>query len=109
MLHIRPLTRDELDTAVEWAAAEGWDPGTGDADAFWAADPGGYWAGELDGELVATISLVRQSADFGFAGLYIVRPDLRGTGRGLALWQAVVDGSPLIGLTIYGVTSLELG
>ncbi len=25
-LHIRPLRRDELNLAVDWAAAEGWNP-----------------------------------------------------------------------------------
>ena len=41
-MKIRPLTREELDVAVGWAAEEGWDPGRGDAEAFWAADPGGF-------------------------------------------------------------------
>lgn len=106
-MRIRPLTRAELDVAVGWAGAEGWDPGAGDADAFWASDPGGFWAGELDGELVATLSLVRQSPAFGFAGFYIVRPDMRGAGHGLALWRAVVDASPLATIGLDGVPDQE--
>lgn len=106
-VRIRPLTRTELDTAVGWAGAEGWDPGVGDADAFWAGDPGGFWAGERDGELVATLSLVRQGPRFGFAGFYIVRPDLRGSGHGLALWRAVVDASPLETIGLDGVPAQE--
>lgn len=106
-MRIRPLRRSELETAVGWAAAEGWDPGHGDADAFWAADPGGFWGGELDGELVATISLVRWSPAFGFVGFYLVRPDLRGAGHGLALWRAVVDTSGLATLGLDGVPAQE--
>lgn len=106
-VRIRPLTRAELDVAVGWADAEGWDPGAGDADAFWASDPGGFWAGEVDGELVATLSLVRQSPTFGFAGFYIVRPDRRGAGHGLALWRAVVDASPLATIGLDGVPAQE--
>lgn len=106
-MRIRLLRRGELDTAVGWAAAEGWDPGRGDADAFWAADPGGFWGGELDGELVATISLVRWSPAFGFVGFYLVRPDRRGAGHGLALWRAVVDASDLPTLGLDGVPAQE--
>ena len=31
-LKIRPLTREEFDVAVEWAAAEGWNPGLHDTE-----------------------------------------------------------------------------
>ncbi len=84
----RPMLRAELDVALGWAAAEGWNPGAQDAEAFWAADPGGFWLGERDGQPVASISVVRYGADYGFLGCYIVRPELRGSGLGLQLWQA---------------------
>ncbi len=84
----RQMQRAELDLALGWAAAEGWNPGPQDATAFWAADPGGFWLGELEGEPVASLSVVRYGAGYGFLGCYIVRPGLRGTGLGLALWQA---------------------
>ena len=83
----RPATRAELDTAVEWAAAEGWNPGTGDADIFWDTDPAGFVAAERDGELVATGSIVAYDDAFGFMGFFIVRPDLRGRGIGRAFWH----------------------
>ena len=84
---MRRMTRAELDTAVEWAAAEGWNPGLGDATAFWAADPEGFFVGELDGELVASISIVRYADRRSFLGFYIVRPDQRGRGFGWRLWE----------------------
>ena len=83
----RPMARPELDLALAWAAEEGWNPGPHDAAAFWAADPGGFWLGELDGSPVASISVVRYGAEYGFLGCYIVRPEHRGGGLGLALWQ----------------------
>ena len=95
---IRTMTRPELDTAIEWAAAEGWNPGLRDAACFHAADPDGFLAGVLDGELVATISVVRYGASFGFLGLYIVKPEHRGHGHGLALWNAGI--AHLAGRTI---------
>ena len=50
---IRPMSRAELDIAVEWAADEGWNPGLHDADSFFAADSGGFLMGLLNGEPVA--------------------------------------------------------
>ena len=85
--HVRPMTRSDLDMAVEWAAAEGWNPGLHDADTFWAADPGGFLLGLLESEPVATISAVRYGGHFGFIGFYIVRPEFRGQGHGIALWR----------------------
>jgi len=84
----RPMRRAELDLALDWAAAEGWNPGLRDADAFWAADPGGFWIAELDGEPIGSLSVVRYGPEFGFLGFYIVRPGWRGQGHGLALWRA---------------------
>jgi len=85
--HIRPMRREEIDLAIEWAAREGWNPGLHDADAFHVADPQGFLIGLLDGEPVATLSAVRYGADFGFMGFYIVDPACRGKGYGLQLWN----------------------
>lgn len=84
----RPMRRAELDLALDWAAAEGWNPGLRDADAFWAADPGGFWLAELEGGPTGSISVVRYGPEFGFLGFYIVRPAWRGQGHGMALWRA---------------------
>jgi GNAT superfamily N-acetyltransferase len=89
MLTCRAMRRTELDLALDWAAAEGWNPGLRDADAFWAADPEGFLLAELgDAEPVGCISVVRYGPAFGFLGFYIVRPEWRGQGHGLALWRA---------------------
>jgi Acetyltransferase (GNAT) domain len=68
---IRSMTRDELGIALDWAAAEGWNPGLHDAACFHAADPEGFLVGLLDGEPVATISVVRYAMDCGLLGFYI--------------------------------------
>jgi hypothetical protein len=85
---IRTLVLDEVETLVDWAAAEGWNPGLGDAAAFQAADPEGFIGAFVDGEMVAGISAVAYGGDFGFIGLYICRPDRRGEGHGKAVWDA---------------------
>lgn len=85
---IKTMTRDELNIAVDWAAAEGWNPGLYDADAFHAADPGGFLIGTLDDEPVATLSAVKYGETYGFLGFYIVKPLFRGKGYGIRIWKA---------------------
>ena len=85
-LIIRPMMRTELDTLVEWAANEGWNPGLDDARIFWEADPEGFVAAELAGELIGGGSIVSYAGRFGFMGFFIIRPDHRGQGLGKRLW-----------------------
>ena len=99
-LEITVADRSGVDTIVGWAAAEGWNPGLHDAAAFHATDPGGFLLGSIDGEPVGAISVVRYGPAFAFLGLYIVRPEWRGRGHGLAMWRAGMGlrGSRTIGL-----------
>lgn len=87
-MEIRAMTLPELEMVLDWAAMEGWNPGLQDAASFYAADPGGFLLGVLDGEPVASIFAVRYGAGFGFIGGYIVRPEFRGKGYGMAVWRA---------------------
>jgi len=91
---------DEISTAVDWAAGEGWNPGLADAPCFAVADPQGFLIGELDGSPAATVSCVNYGASFAFLGFYIVREDLRGRGYGLRIWNAAIAhaGGRVIGL-----------
>ncbi|MFJ6927058.1 GNAT family N-acetyltransferase [Streptomyces nigra] len=70
-----------------WAAAEGWNPGLSDGPVFFAQDPDGFFLGRIDGEPVSAISVVTYGPDYAFLGCYLVRPDLRGRGLGLATWR----------------------
>ncbi|WP_067574551.1 GNAT family N-acetyltransferase [Nocardia acidivorans] len=78
----------EWATVTEWAAAEGWNPGPADRIAFFAQDPKGFFLGRVDGEPASAVSVVNYGNDFAFLGFYLVRPDLRGRGFGLATWKA---------------------
>jgi hypothetical protein len=99
-LRIRAMRPDEIPLAVDWAAAEGWNPGLEDAACFATVDPHGFLIGELDGEMAATISCVNYDDRFSFLGFYIVRSDLRGHGHGLRIWQQAIAhaGPRVIGL-----------
>jgi hypothetical protein len=99
-LRIRTLRPDEVQLAVDWAAAEGWNPGLADAACFTTVDREGFLVGELEGEPAAVISCVNYNDNFAFLGFYIVRADLRGRGYGLRIWQQAIAhaGARVIGL-----------
>lgn len=92
---IRTLTLPEVERLLDWAKAEGWNPGLADAAPFLAADEGGFFGSFNEGRMAAGISTVRYGADFAFIGLYISHPDHRGKGFGRAVWDhamAALDG-----------------
>ena len=99
-LRIRTMRPDEIPIAVEWAAAEGWNPGLADSACFATVDSDGFLVGELDGAPVATVSCINYDARFAFLGFYIVRRDVRGRGYGLRIWNAAMShaGARVIGL-----------
>ena len=97
---IRTMRPEEISLAVDWAAAEGWNPGSADASCFASVDAEGFLIGELDGAPAATVSCVNYDARFAFLGFYIVRADLRGKGYGLRIWNAAIAhaGARVVGL-----------
>jgi hypothetical protein len=86
-LVVRNMTRPEVDELVDWAAAEGWNPGLHDAERFWATDPEAFVAADLDGEMIGGGAITSYNGEFGFMGFFIVRPQYRGRGLGNALWH----------------------
>ena len=82
------MARKEIEMAIEWAAQEGWNPGRHDAECYFAADPNGFLMGLLSEEPIATISAVKYGESFGFLGLYMVKPEYRGKGYGIQIWNA---------------------
>jgi GNAT superfamily N-acetyltransferase len=87
-------------TAIEWADAEGWNPGVDDADRFLAADPDAFMAVERDGEIDATVSCPLYGDSYAFIGFFIVRAGLRGRGIGTPLFQRALEraGERVVGL-----------
>jgi GNAT superfamily N-acetyltransferase len=104
---IRTMTRQEINIAVDWAAAEGWNPGLYDADCFYAADPGGFLVGMLGDEPIATISAVKYGSSFGFIGFYIVKPEYRGKGYGMQIWSAGLESLSGRTIGLDGVTAQQ--
>lgn len=83
-----------------WCADEGWNPGDHDGPCFLAQDPEGFFVGRIGGEPVSAVSVVNYGDHFSFLGLYLVKPEFRGRGHGLATWKAALPraGARTIGL-----------
>jgi len=97
---LRTASLDDVTQMLNWAAEEGWNPGLDDAVAFHAADSNGFFVADVDGQMVAAISVVNHSDVFAFLGLYICHPEFRGQGIGLALWEHALrhSGARTVGL-----------
>lgn len=86
-LVFKPLDLAGVNTLVDWAASEGWNPGLSDAELFYTADPNGFYGCFIDEQLVAGGSVVSYGGEYGFMGLFIVKPQFRGAGIGAQLWN----------------------
>ncbi len=97
---IRRMPKDDMSLAVEWARLEGWNPGIHDASYFFHTDERGFFIGELNGEPIGCISCVAYDDTFGFLGFYMVRPQYRGQGYGIQLWNEALKymGNRNVGL-----------
>ncbi len=86
--HVERMSRDEVTLAVDWARAEGWNPGLHDAECFYQTDPQGFFAGKLNNQIIAVGSAVIYDEHFAFCGFYIVDEKYRAQGYGMQLTEA---------------------
>ncbi|HSI86699.1 MAG: GNAT family N-acetyltransferase [Candidatus Methylacidiphilales bacterium] len=116
---VQQMSRKALQLTLDWAAREGWQPGLHDGEAFYAADPKGYFQATAKGRggavtdngtptsnpddienMLGSISAVAHGDRFGFIGLFIVDKSYRGHRIGSALASAALDrlGDRVIGV-----------
>ncbi|MHB8163145.1 MAG: GNAT family N-acetyltransferase [Methanoregula sp.] len=98
-IQFRTMTREEVSTAVAWAASEGWNPGLSDAECFSIVDPEGFFCAEANGKIVGTISVVNYDDRFSFYGLFVVEPAYRAKGIGMQLYRFAMEhaGTRVVG------------
>jgi GNAT superfamily N-acetyltransferase len=85
-LQFQKLDLEGVRTLVKWAEEEGWNPGPRDADVYYATDPDGFYGFFLEDTLIAGGAIVSYNNEFGFMGLFIVKPEFRGKEIGRKLW-----------------------
>ena len=87
----RLKTAEEVRQIIcERSAAGGLRPGALDHVSFFAADETGFFVGELNGEPISCMSVVKYADKFAFLGNYKVDEQYRGNGFGLRTWQAAM-------------------
>ncbi len=101
------MSKSELETVLNWAADEGWNPGIADAAAFYAADPNGFFLTKVGDRPVAAVSVVNHDPENAFLGLYICRPNWRGRGLGLATWNVGLEHAGHRSIGLDGVPDQE--
>ena len=84
------MTPAEVATITQWAADEQWTPGLHDIEIAHALDPEAFITLRHGDEMVGGGSSFSYHGEFGFVGLFIMRPDLRGQGIGSALWDHLI-------------------
>jgi len=90
-LPIQFMSKDDIRTAIKWAEQEGWNPGLSDAELYATLGSQSFLKSENNGEIVAMISAVRYGTTFAFVGFYIAKPEYRGQGFGLQIWNAAMQ------------------
>jgi GNAT superfamily N-acetyltransferase len=90
-LIIRKASFDEMQFLISSSEDEGWNPGVEDATPFYSTDPNGFFVAELNNQKIGCVSAVSYNEHFGFIGFYIVKPEYRGQGIGLKLWQKAIE------------------
>ncbi len=103
---LRKMKREEAAIAVDWAAAEGWNPGLRDAACFWPVDPEGFFCAEIDGKIVGTAAVVNYDDNFSFGGFYIVDPAHRAGGIGMQLARYAMSHAGKRVLGVDGVVAM---
>ncbi len=81
------LSKPQVIELLDWAKNEGWNPGLSDAEIFWQTDNEGFYGFFNGNEMIAGGSIVSYNGEFGFMGLFIVKPAYRHLGIGKKIWH----------------------
>jgi hypothetical protein len=81
------LSLEEARVLRSWAAQEGWNPGLHDLEVAYAMQPEAFVGLRRDSELVGAGAITVHGEAFGFMGLFILVPEVRGLGLGGWLWH----------------------
>ncbi|USZ72239.1 GNAT family N-acetyltransferase [Natronosalvus halobius] len=114
MLEIRPLTADDLDDALTLSTQAGWNQHPADWERLLACCSAGCFAGTVDGDLVATTTVITygsdgNGADVSWVGMVLVDETHRGQGFGSRIFEHGLDYALGNGGDIVGLDATHLG
>jgi len=90
-MSIRPMRPADIDAGLRLCRATGWNQVARDWAQFLALEPQGARVAEWDGRVVGTVTTLRYGDRFGWIGMVLVDPAVRGRGLGtLLLDQAML-------------------
>lgn len=88
---LRLMQPGDIDAGLRLCRASGWNQVGRDWEWFLALAPGGIWVAEHDGGVVGTVAAVRYGTRFGWIGMVLVDPAVRGGGIGTRLLDHALD------------------
>src|ERR1700722_11501007 len=88
---IRALEVSDVPQAVALSQAVGWNQAATDWRLAIEMNPGGCFATEIDGAVVATTTSIRYGTDLAWIGMVLTHPEYRGRGFARALMQQVLE------------------
>ncbi|MCU4743264.1 GNAT family N-acetyltransferase [Natronoglomus mannanivorans] len=109
MLEIRSLTDDDLEDAMELSTQVGWNQIGADWERFLSLSPEGCFAGTVDGELVATTTVITYGDDVSWIGMVLVDEDHRSQGYGGQIFERGLEYARERGGDIVGLDATHLG
>ena len=94
----RLLTPEEIREEIcERAVMVGWRLGALDHVSYFAADPTGFYVGELGGKTICCTSCIKYKPSFSVVGSHIVDKPYRGGGYGMRIFNQAIESSDLFG------------
>ena len=98
---VRGANVEDMQVPTRLGELENWHFGSHDLVSIYAADPNGFFVGELNGEIISHISAIQYPKHSAFIDTFIVEKEHRGKGYGRQTWDVAwnyLDKKYTIGL-----------
>lgn len=108
-MRIRTLRRDDVPAAKRLSEQAGWNQTAADWRRLLELAPDDCFAGVVDGEVVATSTLVTYGGTAGWIGMVLVDEDHRGQGFGTRIFQRALEAGTDRELAAIGLDATDAG
>lgn len=109
MLDIRQLTDDDIDEAMALSTQTGWNQLPADWKRFLSLCPDGCFAGTVDGDVVATTTVITYGDEVSWVGMVLVDESHRSQGYGTRIFERGLEYAESHGGEHVGLDATRLG